>query len=181
MNETSALRQQLLVLAHYNAWASARLLAALDQIDDTDYRRELGLFFGSIHGTLNHLLVGEHGLWYPRFVRGESPRLALNAEIETDRARVRERLLEGAARWAPFIAQLSPERLAGRIDYSSSSGVPLSLPFAPTLIHVFNHGTHHRGQITAALTALGQTAPELDLVYMLVEQNALPSAEMPPS
>ena len=46
-------------------------------------------------------------------------------------------------------------------------GTAASLPFAATLTHVFNHGTHHRGQVTAALTALGQPCPELDLVYYL--------------
>ncbi len=46
-------------------------------------------------------------------------------------------------------------------------GTPAVLPFAATLAHVFNHGTHHRGQITAALTALGQPCPSLDLVYFL--------------
>ncbi|MEF9997036.1 MAG: DinB family protein, partial [Burkholderiaceae bacterium] len=100
----------------------------------------------------------------------------LDAEIESDRARLRDRLLTGALNWAPFIERLGPERLAGQLDYTSSRGEPQSLPLAPTLIHVFNHGTHHRGQITAALTALGQTAPELDLVYLLVEENAPPSS-----
>ena len=47
----------------------------------------------------------------------------------------------------------------------------MSLPFAATLLHVFNHGTHHRGQITAALTSMGYHCPEIDLVNMLVEEN----------
>ena len=51
--------------------------------------------------------------------------------------------------------------------YTDKHPTPFSLPFAPALLHVFNHGTHHRGQITAALTALGQPCPELDLVYFL--------------
>lgn len=165
------LRSQLLVLARYNEWASQRLFAALDAVPEEDYRRDLGLFFRSIHGTLNHLLVGEHGLWFARFVDGVSPALALDAELEPDRARLRERLLEGAARWAPWIATLPEARLAGQLDYRSTRGQDLSLPFASTLIHVFNHGTHHRGQITAALTGLGQSCPALDLVYFLVEQS----------
>ena len=55
-------------------------------------------------------------------------------------------------------------------------GTPASLPFAATLAHVFNHGTHHRGQITAALTALGQPCPELDLVYMLQQEGFIVTA-----
>mgnify|MGYP003483959232 FL=1 len=47
----------------------------------------------------------------------------------------------------------------------------LTLPYSATLLHIFNHGTHHRGQITAALTSLGYSCPELDLVYMLIEQQ----------
>ena len=57
------------------------------------------------------------------------------------------------------------------LDYRRIGGQPVSLPFAATLAHVFNHGTHHRGQITAALTAMGQTCPELDMVTMLQEEG----------
>ena len=62
----------------------------------------------------------------------------------------------------------------GPLDYVTTQGVPVSLPFTPTLGHVINHGTHHRGQVTAALTALGQPAPVIDLVYMLVEEQKQP-------
>ena len=58
-------------------------------------------------------------------------------------------------------------RLDGRIDATITKGIAQSLPFAPTLAHVFNHGTHHRGQVCAALTAMGRATPELDLVYLL--------------
>lgn len=154
-------------LARYNAWATRKLYEHIDALGEADYRRDVGLFFKSVHGTLNHLLVGEHLLWYPRFSEGVSNKLALNQEAETDRARLRERLIEGAGRWAPFIASLDGSRFDGRIEYTSTKGVPMSLPFAATLGHVFNHGTHHRGQITAAITAMGQPCPELDLVWML--------------
>ena len=88
------------LLARYNVWATDRLLAAVQPLSDDDYRRDMGLFFKSIHGTLNHLLVGEHRLWFVRFSEGTSPRVALDAEIETDRHRLAASLREGAARWA---------------------------------------------------------------------------------
>jgi len=155
------------LLARYSAWATARLLDAVAPLPEAAYRRDVGLFFRSIHGTLNHLLVGEHLLWFARFAEGASPRLALDAEAEPDRARLDARLRAGAARWEPLVHSWPASRWSGTLDYTTTRGVAVSLPFAATLAHVFNHGTHHRGQVTAALTALGQPCPELDLVYYL--------------
>ena len=161
-------------LARYNAWATRRLLDAVAVVPDSDYQRDVGLFFKSIHRTLNHLLVGEHHIWFVRFAEGRSPQLDLDAELEPDRARLATQLREGTERWAPLIAGFTPTQWAGQLDYVTTKGVPTSLPFAPTLAHVFNHGTHHRGQVTAALTALGQPAPVIDLVYMLQEEQTKP-------
>jgi uncharacterized damage-inducible protein DinB len=158
-------------LARYGAWATERLCGAIDRLADDEYRRDVGLFFRSVHGTLNHLLVAEHHVWYPRFAEGVSNRIALNAELEPDRQALRAKLLEAGRRWGPLIASWPAERFAGRLDYANTKGVPQSLPFAITLAHVFNHGTHHRGQITAALTGLGHDTPELDLVFMLQAES----------
>ncbi len=160
------------LLARYNLWATRRLLDEhVAALSEPDYRRDCGLFFKSIHGTLNHLLVGEHALWQRRFAEGVSPKVALDSEIEPDRAVLRDRLIEGAQRWLPLIASWAPARFAGVLDYTTTDGQALSLPFAATLTHVFNHGTHHRGQITAALTALGQPCPGLDLVTLLRQET----------
>ena len=163
--------QHFVLLARYNLWATRRLFEHVDALPVADYRRDVGLFFKSIHGTLNHLLVAEHALWRRRFAEGVSPRLALDAELESDRARLRERLLEGAACWQPLIESWPEARYEGMLEYTSTQGVAMRLPFAATLAHVFNHGTHHRGQITAAITALGRASPELDLVWMLQAQS----------
>jgi len=162
----SSMKNYFATLARYNAWATRKLYEHVDSLSEDDYRRDAGLFFTSVHGTLNHLLVG-HLLWFRRFAAGESPRVALNEEVETDRARLRERLIDGAQRWLPLIESLADSRWTGKLDYTSTKGVAMSLPFAPTLGHVFNHGTHHRGQITAAITAMGHPCPEIDLVWML--------------
>ena len=158
--------------ARYHVWATHRLLEAVSRVSAEDYQRDVGLFFKSIHGTLNHMLVAEHLLWYPRFAKGASPVLALDAEVEPHRERLAQALKGGSANWTPLIASWHAERFDGQLDYRTSKGVPLSLPFAATLSHVFNHATHHRGQITAALTAMGQPCPELDMVYFLLAEQA---------
>ena len=159
-------------LVRYHGWATRTLYSHVDALNDDEYRRDAGLFFKSVHGTLNHLLVAEL-IWRPRFAEGVSPRRALNEEVETDRARLRERLLETTAQWQPVIDALDDASWSGRLDYTTTQGLPASLPFAATLGHVFNHGTHHRGQISAAITAMGHASPELDLVRMLQQESAV--------
>ena len=168
--ERSLLREQLQCMARYNLWATRRLLNAVDALSEDDYRRDAGLFFKSVHGTLNHLLVAEHLLWFRRFAEDTSAVVALDAEVEPQRARLREHLLKGALSWLPLLEVWPAERLKSMLSYQRMNGEAVSLPFAPTLMHVFNHGTHHRGQISAALTALGRPAPELDMVLMLHEE-----------
>jgi uncharacterized damage-inducible protein DinB len=158
-------------MARYNAWATKRLLKACEPLTDEQYRKDVGLFFKSVHGTLNHLLVGEHLLWYPRFAKGVSPKLTLDMEAEPDRERLAQALRGGAANWLPLIESWSAERFEGKLAYTATSGQAITLPFSATMTHVFNHSTHHRGQLTAALTLLGQPCPVLDLVYMLLEES----------
>lgn len=162
-------RAHFLTLARYHRWATLHLYEGhVDALSDEAYRRPAGLFFGSIHGTLNHLLVGTDLVWLPRFSRGVSPQdVQLSDEVEPDRARLRERLLASADRWIALVEGIAPGRYGESIHYRTLRGQDVALPFAATLAHVFNHGTHHRGQITAALTAMGQPCPELDLVYFL--------------
>lgn len=164
-------RAHFATLARYNVWATQKLYEHVDALADAEYRRDVGLFFKSVHGTLNHLHVGEHLLWLRRFAEGISPAIQLDAEAESDRHALRERLTAGSRQWLPLIESWPDARYAGTLDYVTTTGVAQSLPFAPTLVHVFNHATHHRGQITAAITALGHACPEIDLVWMLQAES----------
>lgn len=163
--------ESLQLLARYNIWATTKLSQSLANVTDADFYRDSGLFFQSIFGTLNHLLLGEHELWFSRFAKGYFPTLQLNSIVEQDRHILIQTLQEKALNWITFLNDLDPQDLAGNLNYQTSTGQPKSLPYAATLVHVFNHGTHHRGQISAALTAMGYACPELDLVYMLVEEQ----------
>ena len=171
-------RTHFTTLARHNVWATRKLFEHIDALPEDDYRRDAGLFFNSVHRTLNHLLVAEHLVWFPRFAEGVSNRVALDAEVELDRVRLRHRLLEGAQRWQPLIASCDEARFDSTLNYTTTQGVVQSLPFTATLAHVFNHGTHHRGQITAAITAMGHACPEIDLVWMLqAESRRAPRAD----
>ena len=160
------------LLANYNLWATQRLKHALVSVSDGDFFSDQGLYFKSIFGTLNHLLVGEHYLWFPRFALQNSTILPLDHIVETNRTQLIEQLEKKAENWIHFLKQVDTNFFDQDLHYKTSTGVAMSLPYAETLMHVFNHATHHRGQITAVLTAMGYACPELDLIYMLLEENA---------
>lgn len=166
-------KKNIELMAQYNIWATQCLSESLKKVSDDDFYKDVGLYFKSIFGTLNHLLLGEHYLWYPRFVDGISPNFKLDDVVEADRHKCLTQLQIKSHHWLPFIQTLDQERLQGDLTYTRVNGEQLTLPFIPTLLHVFNHGTHHRGQITAALTALGYECPALDLVYMLAENQQI--------
>ena len=158
-------------LARYHAWATHRLLTALVVLSDDEWHRDVKLFFGSVHGTVSHLLVTD-GIWWSRFALGESPRVALDAVPHAQRQPLVAELQAGVQRWVPWAAELTVERFGGELHYTRGNGEGVRLPFTPTLGHVFNHATHHRGQLTAALTALGRESPELDWVRLLQQEAA---------
>lgn len=153
-------------LARYHAWATHKLLADLAALDDDEWHRDLRLFFGSVHRTVNHLLVTDT-IWYARFAENTSPRIALDAELHTERAAVCAALKGAVDRWMPWTESLDAVRQDGELVYTRNNGEAVRIPFAPPLGHVFNHATHHRGQLTAAMTVLGHPGPSLDWVYLL--------------
>ncbi len=152
------------LLAGYNAWANERIYAAARKLSDADYRADRGAFFKSVHGTLNHLLVADR-IWMRRFTgEGEAPtRLdAILFETLGDLRAARER---EDARIVAYVAGLSEATLAGKFRYRTIvNPADVEQPLAPALIHLFNHQTHHRGQVHALLTGLGHDAPSLDLI-----------------
>lgn len=162
----------LKIMAQYNMWATKKLCTAISQVSDEDLHSNVDLPFKSIFGTLNHLLVGEHFIWYPRFnSKAISKPLQLNSIVETNTQILLKQLKDKSHVWLDFLNEIDVQLLDSNLSYTTTKGMELTLPYTATLLHVFNHATHHRGQITAALTSLGYPCPELDLVYMLIEQQ----------
>lgn len=87
--------------------------------------------------------------------------------VDDDRTTLRERLLARGPLWIDYLAALDDADLAGTASFRKIDGSAASLPRASCVLHVFNHGTHHRGQVSAVLTRCGAAAPEMDLPYFL--------------
>jgi uncharacterized damage-inducible protein DinB len=161
------LRRHFRLMSGWHVWAFERLYAVVDRVDDAQYRKDAGLFFKSVHGTLNHMLLIEH-LWRGRLT-GELFRAgSLADEVEPDRARLRERLLAHASLWGPMVQAMSDAELEGDHAFRTMKGDAYSLPRASIVHTLFTHGAHHRGQITTALTQCGHDAPEMDFPYYLL-------------
>lgn len=169
---TASAKDQLALMARYHAWATKRLLASIDAMPEDAYRRPCGLFFRSVHGTLNHLLLTDSEIWYPRFAGAQTGGFALDAEIESDRVKLSSRLLAATARWPEHLDRLSDAALADDLRFTMTTGQARTLPMPAALLHVFNHATHHRGQITAAISMLGFECQPLDLAYLVFAEQA---------
>lgn len=165
-------RQLLRLMADYHPWAYGRLFEAVDRMAETDYRHDFGLAFRSVHGTLNHLLVVEH-LWRERLQQVPCSATRLDQEMQHDRTLLRASLNEFASGWGGVLdAQhgIGETDLGRILAYQNLQGIDLALPLDPLILHVFNHATHHRGQISAVLTRLGFPAPVMDLPYFMLER-----------
>lgn len=167
-------KSHLLMLADYHGWANRLLLDQLEQISEEHYRAPAGLFFGSIHGTLNHLLLADRA-WYGRYANQPESYTRLDEEIEPDRRRLAEALAGRHLLWRELIAAAAPDTIAGSLRYTTTAGQPCVTPWLATATHVFNHATHHRGQLTAALTRYGYPCPELDLIYFVRQRGEQPA------
>jgi uncharacterized damage-inducible protein DinB len=150
--------------AAYNRWANARLFAAALDLSDQAYRLHIGVFFGSLHGTLNHLLLTDR-LWLKRLTgEGDHPN-RLDAILYDDRAELTRARIAEDNRLVAVVDKYDQLSLTGLHSYRTTSGMPQSQMLADILLHLFNHQTHHRGQAHACLSILtGSEPPSLDLL-----------------
>ncbi|MEM6753528.1 MAG: DinB family protein [Cyanobacteria bacterium P01_C01_bin.38] len=164
------IKQYFSTLTQYHSWAFQRLYEYLESVSEADYRRECGLFFKSIHGTLNHSLLADK-IWYGRCVNQPFTVSGLNEELCSDRKELETEIKNQSAKWNDFVMQIDEDKLENLIEYRTTQGSEKSLQLAYILSHTVNHGTHHRGQVSAGLTQLGYSAPEIDLPYFIAAQN----------
>ncbi|MDL2404539.1 DinB family protein [Rhizobium calliandrae] len=155
------------MFADYNRWANALLYDAAAELSDAEYRDECGAFFGSLHGTLNHLLVGDR-VWMHRFTGTGEAAKALDVILHDDLRDLRVAREAEDLRIIHWLDTLDSDALAAEITYTPITRPgTITHPLAPALTHFFNHQTHHRGQCHMILTAIGKPSLCLDLIYFL--------------
>ena len=150
-------------MARYNTWQNGSLMAAADGLSHDARWQDRGAFFGSIAATFNHLLWDD-SLWLARFAGNPRPEdstpVSLHAPTEWDVFKALRVTQDTAIEaWAAAL-----EDVEGTVEWYPGGGeVRIEKPRALCYAHLFNHQTHHRGQIHAMLTAAGAKLEPTDL------------------
>ena len=154
------------LMARYNRWMNERLYALLSEVPDEERRRDRGAYFGSMHGTLNHLLWGDR-MWLGRFIDEPCNHPAFGAAMYAEfaeLAREREITDRKMLEWAGGVA---PAWLGGTLSYVSKvDGRRREMPRAVAVLQLFNHGTHHRGQLTTLMKQAGLDPGITDIPWL---------------
>ncbi|VAV93415.1 DinB family protein [hydrothermal vent metagenome] len=156
------------LMAKYNLWQNQSLMAATDTLTDADRKQNRGAFFGSIEKTFSHVFWGDQ-IWLSRFAGTPPPSADITdstaliadwAAFCTARKSFDQRILQ----WAN---EVTPDWFSGDLSwFSGALGRDFTRPKDMLVVQLFNHQTHHRGQIHAMLTAAGAKPDDTDVPFM---------------
>lgn len=155
-------------MARYGRWQNRGQVAVADALGPAERDRDRGAFFGSVSATMNHLLWGDL-IWMSRFDGSEAPAggIADSPALVPDWEMFKAKRNETDARMIKWAEGLRPETLDGELLwFSGALRREVAKPKALCITHMFNHGTHHRGQVHAMLTAAGGAPGDTDLFIM---------------
>lgn len=163
-------------MAEYNRWMNQKLYDACEKMSAEQLSENRGAFFGSVLGTLNHITVADT-IWLKRFAVAGVSSLevmdaipypeSLDAILFNNLSELKERREHLDQVILAFTSLLTEEALQAVISYKSLKGVAFNKVFFNLLMHMFNHQTHHRGQISTLLSQAGIDIGVTDLAAML--------------
>lgn len=154
------------LMASYNEWMNDRLFALCSTIDDETRKSDKGAFFKSLHSTLNHILYGDLA-FMSRFTGkpSEVPQLGVDLYDDFDELQSARASLD--ARISEWSSTLTANWLSEQLTYTSKvDGVIRTVPQWVLVTHMFNHETHHRGQVTTLLSQMGLDMGTTDIPFM---------------
>jgi uncharacterized damage-inducible protein DinB len=158
---------EIRTLFDYNAWANRRSLDAAEKLTGEQFTRQMGSSFSSVRDTLAHI-YGAEWIWLERF-QGHSPSALPNASQFIDVQTLRNTWSVHEERLLKFAGGLTQSDLDRQMEYKTLKFGVYSNPLWQSMLHVVNHGTYHRGQVTTLLRQLGAQPILLDLMHFYRE------------
>ncbi|HLK06994.1 MAG TPA: DinB family protein [Candidatus Angelobacter sp.] len=146
----------------YNHWADERTLASVAPLSPEQFTRNMGNSFSSVRDTMAHILSAEW-IWLERWL-GRSPRQMLPASDFPTVDALRQRWATVEQDLSRFLQTLTPDRLRQTVAYINRAGQPFAHPLWQQMVHVVNHSSYHRGQITTLLRQLGAEPQDTDFL-----------------
>ena len=159
---------QIRALHDYNEWATGHVLDAASALSEEELSRELGASFGSVRGNLSHIAHAQ-AIWLSRWT-GE--RFAAPPQPESGRAieALRESFRVSHEGLHRFLGTLDEDRLSRQFSYVDTQGNAQQRVLWQAMLHLANHGTHHRAETAMLLTALGHPPRQLDYIFFELER-----------
>jgi uncharacterized damage-inducible protein DinB len=145
----------------YSAWASQRLLDAAAQLSPEELTRDFKTADKTVLDTLVHIYAADR-IWLARVL--PEPRATFVDPEDRDLTLLQTEWPALQQRWKLWLRDLSDAEVLRVISYQDIKGRPYSQAAWQILLHLVNHGTHHRGQVSGFLRAMGHTPPALDMI-----------------
>jgi uncharacterized damage-inducible protein DinB len=160
------LAKQAQTMAAYNRWMNDKLYSVCAELTDEERKLDRKAFFGSIHRTLNHLLLADR-VWLGRFIGQPFKVLGFDQELCADFADLRAERSATDQDIEGWTQALTDAELGRRFQYTSMlNPAPRAYDLWVCVTHFFNHQTHHRGQVTALLSQCGKDYGVTDLIWL---------------
>ncbi|MCQ3936598.1 MAG: hypothetical protein DPW18_06080 [Chloroflexi bacterium] len=158
-------KEDIQLLYQYNRWANEKILAAASNLTPEQFLADAAYPHGGLRGTLTHILFAEW-IWRKRW-EGDSPSVWIKPEDFPTFDSLRARLQEEDRSLSEFAAAVTDERLNSIFHYKTTRGDPKEDILWHVMAHLINHGTQHRAEAAAMLTALGHSPGDVDLIVYL--------------
>ncbi|MEN9518320.1 MAG: hypothetical protein RLZZ381_908 [Cyanobacteriota bacterium] len=176
-----SLLSNLQLMSQYNQWMNQKIYQVAQQLGNEKIQQDQGAFFGSLFGTLNHIYVADI-IWLRRFAQhaknyqslNQLPELSsytkLNQTVANDLEslnKLRQELDNIIINWCQ---EIDPEDLEDNLSYIDTKGNSYQKNFAQLIHNLFNHQTHHRGQVSTLISQQGLDVGVTDLLEIIPEQ-----------
>lgn len=155
------MKDQFRRLAYYNKWANERIYAAAGTLDHEDYFADRRAFFKSVHGTLNHILAIDK-LWFGRFTGDLYAIPSLDVVLHNNFNDLHAARIALDDHIINVVNGMDEASINGVLHWITTEGQPYTSTMDRALTQIFNHQTHHRGQVHTLLSQLTGDAPPID-------------------